>query len=87
MNINKEIAHKAILIPEIENEENSWKNIVFLPFNEYWEVLVIGTIIINYLISLTDVVFDFKDLKSEIITNYLCEIVFFINTATVIAHR
>lgn len=71
-------------------ENQSWKNIIFIPFNKGWEAAVVLSLVLNFMI----IIFDFVYTGNTIITygvvyvlHLICEVIFYADTILTTMHR
>lgn len=85
------VSIKPITAPEISEDaaraEQTWKNIIFLPFNKYWQIFLVSTIVANTLLILFQLTFDREDVVVLTVPFYFFESVYAINTIAIISHR
>lgn len=75
---------------ELIAEEHNWKNIIFTPFNRFWETCLVLTIVMNSNFIIYNFAYTRKFLNKKtfyFFLHYLFEIMYFFDTIFFIMHR
>lgn len=87
------VSIKAFSVDNLEvstaqRSEHKLKDLIFLPFNKYWQTFLVCTIVGNFILVSYSLVFLQDELSSSILLLfYFFEVMYLINTIAVIAHR
>lgn len=69
------------------SEQNSWANIIFLPFEPYWKYIIVTTTIFNFGMNSMDFIFELRDTYVHTCLYYCFETLYLVDTAALFFHQ